>query len=1039
MTEAMLQHTLYTGQLASLEAELPEVVRALQSSDRLAETWVVVPNQLTRLHLRRVFTRSLGVTANIRALTLHELMRKLAEPLLLRDGWRTLPESIVDPLLARIVERLQARLQYLGPVAATRGFRMALMRTFQELVLARIAPQQLNPAQFTQKERAAKVRDLILLCDAIAAELSSLRLCDRALLQQLALTAVTHDTPKLPPLVLYALYELPPLSRAILESAMRATHTTALLPFIPDDADYNYTAPLRQWYLDRGCAEQRLMDNAPPPELHFVKAPDDSGVAAEILRDILYTAQTPDVAIVLPPGARGLAALLEDQCALIPLTPYQYQAKTLAQSAAGAGFAALADLLDGEFTLASVQSFLAASPFNSDIAADCGTWHRLAEEARIRAGAAQWRTRLEQLRSRLQYRMERIAERSGDEETATLAAVKESFAQCERLLMFVESLVAVITAARAATDWSRAVALLWDFYVSRIVLDESFADVTVQLEQAALLDHARVRCTPTALREFMLAALETPGERLGTFGSSTPLIAAREQFFGARFDHVFLPGFNEGTLPHADRQDPLLLDGDRAVIRNELHCDLPARTAWQDRERFFLALSLSSATRHAYLCIARANTEGRPQLVSSYATELLRSLHPDADPADDFDKLAYRDPRRCRIVSANALSGVPREVALHMAEFDRLSLGRALSERTIAPLRHLRGNPRCVRALRVEGARFLSSTFTPYDGLLTSEAARADLTHRYAPAHVFSPTHLERYWMCPFRAFVERELEAYAPEELSPLAPVTALDRGQLLHTILQRYHADRLNLPFTADNFPWNDLAVVTRTVLAEFARRNDIGSRYAAERLERDLLDDLAYYHRELLHSSTTLRTRHVEESFGYGEPPFPDAVRFIAANGEHISFGGRIDRWDGDEHGREIVITDYKSGKQPPKKSRAAQCRLQLSVYHLVAGQTEPNATVASRYVYFGDLKEETLINQVERDQRLHVAVDLSSDLRHGVFVAHPDPGEYGLCGRCTAKLACGAQRHAAKEISRATIAGLRCERSAPTDEGEDADAA
>ena len=111
MTEAMLQHTLYTGQLASLEAELPEVVRALQSSDRLAETWVVVPNQLTRLHLRRVFTRSLGVTANIRALTLHELMRKLAEPLLLRDGWRTLPESIVDPLLARIVERLQARWQ----------------------------------------------------------------------------------------------------------------------------------------------------------------------------------------------------------------------------------------------------------------------------------------------------------------------------------------------------------------------------------------------------------------------------------------------------------------------------------------------------------------------------------------------------------------------------------------------------------------------------------------------------------------------------------------------------------------------------------------------------------------------------------------------------------------------------------------------------------------------------------------------------------------------------------------------------------------
>src|SRR5205814_3083692 len=59
------------------------------------------------------------------------------------------------------------------------------------------------------------------------------------------------------------------------------------------------------------------------------------------------------------------------------------------------------------------------------------------------------------------------------------------------------------------------------------------------------------------------------------------------------------------------------------------------------------------------------------------------------------------------------------------------------------------------RARTVAAARFESHSFGPYDGELRHPAVAAELTRRFGPDRVFSPTALETYVACPFRFWLE--------------------------------------------------------------------------------------------------------------------------------------------------------------------------------------------------------------------------------------------------------------------------------------------
>src|SRR5205807_3914085 len=70
-------------------------------------------------------------------------------------------------------------------------------------------------------------------------------------------------------------------------------------------------------------------------------------------------------------------------------------------------------------------------------------------------------------------------------------------------------------------------------------------------------------------------------------------------------------------------------------------------------------------------------------------------------------------------------------------------------------------------------------TFTEYDGLLDAAVP---------PPPTLAATQLETYGLCPFKFFGERILGVREIEEPEAVETITPLDRGALLHDILDRF-----------------------------------------------------------------------------------------------------------------------------------------------------------------------------------------------------------------------------------------------------------
>ncbi|MCB9357367.1 MAG: PD-(D/E)XK nuclease family protein [Calditrichaeota bacterium] len=1014
---------LNTGQIQSLEKRLPDKIRELQQHDPFAEVRVIVPNQITRLHLRRRVTGALGQTANIQFFTLHDYARSIAEPLLLSEGWQTLGEGVVEPLLMRIVDQHAQELRYVGKICDTAGFRRALLRTRQELLLHKIEPDDLLRIETYSREQAAKLKDVALLLAAFDRELRHLRWHDAPLLMQLALRAAPGHSMSAAPLLLYALYDLPPLSRSLLERCFGESECAAFLPF-EDTEEYAFVRPLRQWYLHQGFAEERFELSDCDLQYRFVSAPHSTSAATEVVRDILFPAEADvaEIGVVVPPGG-PFGDVLRSRCREAGLSPFVYEARTLGETQAGRGLAALVELLDGKYHVRQMSGFLSTVPFEGIASQYAAEWHRFGQEARILESESEWIARITQLLERTHFRAERLSEGNTYEE-ASLAELQRREQSLNEFLTYLRALFAALQSCRRAATWSEAIGALWDYFVSIAVIDEEFADIALQLDQTVLLDRAGVRCTPDGIRNFMTVVLTTPGKRFGTFGRNQPLVAAREQCFGVTFDMLAIPGCNEGVIPRTDTQDPLLLDSDRDSLNKQAENRVPLRREWEARERFWFAVLQSSARKTLYFYASRADDQGRPQLLSPYLMEVLRAQCGEAvDAAPDE---LFMNHSLCRFAPAHPLAG-SRDHAISEAEFHRNALNLALEQQDTVYLAELWQNAEFKLIHEAERSRFGTLQFGKHEGYLTETDVRQQLAHRISATQTTSVTALEEYWKCPFRYFVHRELEAYAPESVSGLEPVTRRDFGTLLHKILQKYHGERIDKPHSEEHFDWTDLQRTAEEELKRFGRTHSTGPLYMQQRLRNEVFSTLKAYHDHLLGQSGAWNTRFVEASFGQNQAPFPEPLILSTKDGEQIRVQGRIDRLDESADSKKILLTDYKTGKTPNKTSRSARRRLQLGVYAELAAQQRPGSDVQAAYLRMNSngVGEEY---EPADQSAAQVAIALAHDIRSGIFVPDADAKDFSVCKNCFAKLACGATRHGRKGLNSRTVNGLQTERGA-----------
>jgi hypothetical protein len=323
-------------------------------------------------------------------------------------------------------------------------------------------------------------------------------------------------------------------------------------------------------------------------------------------------------------------------------------------------------------------------------------------------------------------------------------------------------------------------------------LAAALAQLQQEVPAAMLLDGEELRLLATR-------ALGDRGESaLGGAGGGVQVLSVAEAR-GRTFDRLFLLGLNRDRFPRPVRDDPLLPDDLRQVLRRVLS-DLPLRRDAFDDERHAFAQLLDAAP---VVCLSwqLADDDGKALSSSPLVERLLAAavpLVPEAAPALYAVPGAAAPPGGAGGGAALAAERPADEHAVLAGlggarhELERLlpfavrqvrdELGTAildLDPAAVAAAR-LRVLDEQDPDLRTAAGRRTAASLGPYFGFVGEE--------RYRPGHALHITHLEALAACPWQLFLGRLLRIErAPDPLGALPGADPLRLGNLVHRVLDR------------------------------------------------------------------------------------------------------------------------------------------------------------------------------------------------------------------------------------------------------------
>ncbi len=465
--------------------------------------------------------------------------------------------------------------------------------------------------------------------------------------------------------------------------------------------------------------------------------------------------------------------------------------------------------------------------------------------------------------------------------------------------------------------------------------------VEAALERLGGLDAVEPAPGLDVFRRTLALELDADLGRVGRLGTGV-LVGPIAMGVGLDLDLVVLCGLAEGTFPARVRDDSLLPDADRRATDGALA--LHSSRVDEDHRRYLAALA---AAPRRVLTFPRGDlrrtTERTP---SRFVIDTVEALAGERHTADELLTLAA--PWLTVVPSFTA--GIARVAFPATAQEHRL---RVLLDHTRAGGRIERHSLRDVdvalhRGLECTTAR-ASTAFTRYDGNLSTLAVPSPT----AADSAVSPTRLEAWAASPFDYLMEQLLRVEISELPEEVWELSALDKGRLVHEILDAFLAEVLASDEGAPG-PERAWTAADRARLHELATEH--GARYAAHGLtgrrvfwDRDQRRLAAELDRWLAEDADgralDLRTPVATElRFGMRDAALP-AVSYPLSDGRSLRFRGAADRVDRGEHG-ELVVIDYKTG------SRREVLALQLPVYARAAraafGDDDTPVTAAYWYV-------------------------------------------------------------------------------------------
>ena len=435
---------------------------------------------------------------------------------------------------------------------------------------------------------------------------------------------------------------------------------------------------------------------------------------------------------------------------------------------------------------------------------------------------------------------------------------------------------------------------------------------------------------------------------------------------GLDLDRLVVLGMAEGSFPPTRLEDSLLPDAERRAAYGQL----PLRAERvQDEHRHLLAAV--AAADQTTLSFPRGDL--RRQGDRSASRWLLADAAVlagrDAVFTEDLREL---DGRWLREVPSYA-AGLAR-VAFPATEQD---LRLAAMLRDPAPV--IDADPVLHAGAELARAR-RSNDFTRFDGNLAG-LALPDLTAN----GVSSATRLQSWAVCPHAFFMQYLLGVEVVEDPERRLEINPLDRGSLVHEILERFIAEQIAAGRAG---PWTGPELARLLAIAEeaFARYSERGvtGRAMFWRRDRDrILADLARF-AELDNG----RPVAVELRFNPITYPLPD--------GRSVRFRGFIDRVDDAGPGSAAVI-DYKTGGTGgytglgPEDPHQGGTRLQLAVYGTAVQQLLDVTDVDTGYWFVSDKgKFDRIGYRLTPEVQAKVGVALTEivdGIRSGTFPSRP----------------------------------------------------
>jgi RecB family exonuclease len=618
-------------------------------------------------------------------------------------------------------------------------------------------------------------------------------------------------------------------------------------------------------------------------------------------------------------------------------------------------------------------------------------WERASRDAGV-VKDEQWVPRL---RSYATWQRRAAADRHGDDDPPLDTPPASPTADAaESLATFVADLRDDLGAVDAARPWSAwadwAVAQINDRLGASTLqhLDEAefqaWEHTTRVLDRLRHLDGVGAPATRSEFRAVFAAEFDVAPGRLGRIGSGVT-IGSLAGAVGLVVDLAIVLGAADGLMPAPPSVDPLISDADRRASGLATSEAVAARMHRQLLGLFDSATRVVVTTPRGDLRTATMRQPSRwlsatlgetpTTVVASYASGLLETRFP-----------AYAGEHRLRRHSAEVLTSGPEWLASLSAPEGDIVLARHLT----------------LRAAR------RSNRLTEFDGDLST----IGVPHLTRPV---SPTQLQAWAACPHAYFVQYLLGVHAVEEPGDEMAITAIDRGNVLHDVLDRFHreviAGVLAQP-REDGWTSAHRARLTMLFTETAARFEHSGrtGRAAYWAIDRQrLLHDLMFWFDSDSSHVVARGARVIASEQRFGDD---GDVTVALPDGRRLAVRGSVDRIDRTRAG--LVVTDHKAGsiKTYSKIGHAdptsGGTRFQLPAYAAAASvvAAEPDRLpgldpVRAEYSFFGRGGYQRIGYEVDGDVWAQVAADLHhvvSGIEAGWFPAVAPKPKYRVRVEC-----------------------------------------